>query len=178
MTGSAMFKDDRLVAWMNKPETRGYLWVTGQVKSGIININEPTVQDAYASLEIVSSRGSFKPQLTRDGIKVLIQVEVHANLGEMQQYIDIRKEPALWVSMERRMAEVVKNEIMAAVEKAQHFGADIFGFGAEIKRRHPKEWPRLREKWEEEFKRLTVEVEVKARIKRAGLVLKRASIRK
>ena len=178
MTGSAMFKDDRLVAWMNKPETRGYLWVTGQVKSGIININEPTVQDAYASLEIVSSRGSFKPQLTRDGIKVLIQVEVHANLGEMQQYIDIRKEPALWVSMERRMAEVVKNEIMAAVEKAQHFGADIFGFGAEIKRRHPKEWPRLRENWEEEFKRLPVEVDVKSRIKRAGLVLKRASIRK
>lgn len=36
----------------------------------------------------------------------------------------------------------------------------------------------VEENWEEEFKRLTVEVEVKARIKRAGLVLKRASIRK
>jgi spore germination protein KC len=178
MTGSAIFKDDRLVAWMNRPQTRGYLWVTGQVRSGIININEPETADAYVSLEIVGSRGSFKPQLTKDGIKILVQVEVHVNIGEMQQYIDIRKDPGLWVSIERRLTQVVKNEIMAAVTKAQLFGADIFGFGAEINRRHPKEWRRLRENWEEEFKRLTVEVEVKARIKRVGLVINRTPIRK
>ena len=92
--------------------------------------------------------GSFKPQLTKDGIKILVQVEVHVNIGEMQQYIDIRKDPGLWVSIERRLTQVVKNEIMAAVTKAQLFGADIFGFGAEINRRHPKKWRRLRENWE------------------------------
>lgn len=178
MTGSAMFKDDRLAAWMNKPETRGYLWITGQVNGGIINIKEPTVQDAYIALEIVSSQGSFKPQLTADGIKVLIQVEAQGNLGEMQQYVDPRGDPALWTSMERRMAAAIKNEIMAAVSKAQLFGADIFGFGAEINRRHPKEWQRLRESWEEEFRRLTVEVEVKTKIKRTGLVIRGTLIRK
>lgn len=65
---------------------------------------------------------------------------------------------------------------MAAVAKAQELDSDIFGFGAELNRTNPEKWAELRERWDEEFPRVDVQVEVKAKLRRSGLLIRSTQI--
>ncbi|HHY45950.1 MAG TPA: Ger(x)C family spore germination protein [Firmicutes bacterium] len=178
MTGAAVFKNDKLVGWLNKPETRGYNWVMGKVRSGIIVIKKPGEEDRFIGLEILRAKGGFKPEVKNGRISVMVKIQAEANLGDVQGFIDPLKSPEVWTSMERRMATVIRNEVMAAVAKAQELGSDIFGFGAELNRKNPKKWAELKDRWDEEFRRVEVQVEVKAKLRRSGLVMRSTRIKK
>lgn len=39
--GTAVFKKDKLVGWLDNAETRGLLWVLGKVQSGILVVPAP-----------------------------------------------------------------------------------------------------------------------------------------
>ncbi|MBC7083644.1 MAG: Ger(x)C family spore germination protein [Firmicutes bacterium] len=179
LTGAAVFRNDRLVGWLNKPETRGFNWITGRVRSGIIVIEKPGEEGKFIGLEILRAKGSFKPEVEDSKVTVTVKVEAEANVGDVQGFIDLLRSPELWASMERRMATVIANEVLAAVAKAQELGSDIFGFGAELNRRDPKKWAdQFRDRWDEEFRDIDVQVEVKARLRRSGLVIRSTRIRK
>ncbi|MGE5573678.1 MAG: Ger(x)C family spore germination protein [Bacteroidota bacterium] len=179
LTGAAVFRNDRLVGWLNKPETRGFNWITGKVRSGIIVIEKPGEEGKFIGLEILRAKGAFKPEVRDGRVTVTVKVEAEANVGDIQGFIDLLKSPELWASMERRMATVIENEVLAAVAKAQELGSDIFGFGAELNRRDPKKWAgEFRDRWDEEFRDIDVQVEVKAKLRRSGLVLRSTRIRK
>ncbi|MGE5585614.1 MAG: Ger(x)C family spore germination protein [Bacillota bacterium] len=179
LTGAAVFRNDRLVGWLNKPETRGFNWITGKVRSGIIVIEKPGEEGKFIGLEILRAKGAFKPEVRDGRVTVTVKVEAEANVGDIQGFIDLLKSPELWASMERRMATVIENEVLAAVAKAQELGSDIFGFGAELNRRDPKKWAcEFRDRWDEEFRDIDVQVEVKAKLRRSGLALRSTRIRK
>ena len=178
LTGAAVFKDDRLVGWLNKPETRGFNWVMGKVRSGIIVIENPREEGKFVGLEILGARGGFKPEVRSGKVTVTVKIEADANVGDVQGFIDLLGMPEAWSSMERRMATVIKNEVLAAVARAQELGSDIFGFGAELNRRYPKKWAdEFRDRWDEEFRKIDVKVEVKAKLRRTGLTVKSSEIR-
>ncbi|MDK2931640.1 MAG: spore germination protein [Bacillota bacterium] len=179
LTGAAVFRNDRLVGWLNKPETRGFNWITGRVRSGIIVIEKPGEEGKFIGLEILRAKGSFKPEVEDGRVTVTVKVEAEANVGDVQGFIDLLRSPELWASMERRMATVIENEVLAAVAKAQELGSDIFGFGAELNRRDPKKWAdEFRDRWDEKFRDIDVHVEVKARLRRSGLVIRSTKSRR
>ena len=175
-TGAAAFKGDKLVGWLDKTQTRGLQWVKGKVRSGIIVIEQPEEENKLASIEILRADSTVTPKISNGHPSILIRVGALGNLGEVQEYFDPMESQETWTSMERRMAEVIRHEIEAALDIAKlEFDSDIFGFGAEICRKYPKEWTDLKDKWDEEFPKLDVEIEVEASLRRSGLT--RRSIR-
>ncbi|MEW6228159.1 MAG: Ger(x)C family spore germination protein [Bacillota bacterium] len=178
ITGAAVFKDDKLVGWLNKPETRGFNWIMGQVRRGIIVIKKPGEEDRFIGLEILRAKGRFRPDFKDGRVSVTVGIEAEANVGDVQGFIDPLRFPEIWASMERRMATVIKNEVMAAVAKAQELGSDIFGFGAELNRRNPEKWAEIKDMWDDEFPRVDVHVEVKAKLRRSGLAIRSTRIKR
>lgn len=169
-TGAAAFKGDKLVGWLDKTQTRGLQWVKGKVRSGIIVIEQPEEENKLASIELVRADSTVTPGISDGRPSVLIKVRAIGNLGEVQEDFDPMKSQEAWLSMERRMAEVIRHEIEAALNIAKYeFNSDIFGFGAEIQRKYPKEWTKLKDKWDEEFPKLDVEIEVETSLRRSGL---------
>ncbi|MCR4403631.1 MAG: Ger(x)C family spore germination protein [Firmicutes bacterium] len=178
LTGAAVFKDDRLVGWLDKEETRGYNWIAGKVRSGVIVIENPREQGKFVGLEILGARSGFKLELKDGKVGVTVKVEAEANVADVQGFVDLLGTPEIWSSMERRMAAVIENEVLAAVARAQELGSDIFGFGAELNRRYPRKWSEeFRDRWDEEFRKVDVKVEVKAKLRRMGLTLQSLDIR-
>ena len=49
------------------------------------------------------------------------------------------------------------------------FQADIFGFGALVRRSYPEVWRQVKENWHEIFSKLPVDIEVKPQVRRVGL---------
>ncbi|MGI1660459.1 MAG: Ger(x)C family spore germination protein [Desulfitobacterium sp.] len=168
LSDTALFKDDRLVGWFNPKETRGLLWILGEVKSGIIVVDAPDDESKKVAIEIMKASRKVKPELM-DGKPVMtVSVEEVGNLGEQMTSINMAT-PENFKELENRQANVIKEEIQAALDKAQALGVDVFKFGQEYHRKFPKEFPALEENWEEEFKKMTVNIEVKTKLNALGL---------
>jgi spore germination protein KC len=177
LSGAAVFRSDKLVGWLDGREARGYNWVVGKVTSGILVVDatqrsiEPDPQASLIGLEIIRAKGAFKPKITDDGrnIGIVVKISAEANIADVQPYIDSYGDSELWTFMERRLEEAIRDEVMAAISKAQELRADIFGFGREVYRTNPKVWKQVKDRWYEVFAHMEPEIEVSAKIVRSGL---------
>jgi spore germination protein KC len=177
LSGAAVFRSDKLVGWLDGREARGYNWVVGKVKSAIIVVDAPERSielDPLASfigLEVIRSKGAFKPRITDDGsnIGIVVKISAEASIADVQPYVDSYNDSDLWVFLERQLEEAIKGEAMAAIRKAQELRADIFGFGREVYRTNPRVWKQVKDQWYEIFAGMEPEIEVSAKIVRSGL---------
>lgn len=168
LSKTAVFKGDRLIGWFDDKETRGLLWILGDVESGIIVVKSPEDESKKVALEIIKASSKVKPDLIEGKPTMTVYVEEVGNLGEQMSAVNLAT-PEYFSELENRKAEVIKEEIDASLQKAQTLGVDVFKFGLEFHRKFPKEYQELEENWEKEFKEMTVNIEVKAKLNAFGL---------
>ena len=171
VAGTGIFKGDKLVSALNGVETRGYLWVKGKVKSGIINF---PFMDGDVSLEIIQAKSKVKPVLLPDGTPMVkVEVTEIGNLGAQNSMIDMSS-VGMMGQLEHRAAEVIKSEILYTLQKTKVLGTDIYGFGDLFHQHYHKEWKTMGEQWKDLYRDLKVEVTVKTQIKSSGKLSKPA----
>lgn len=163
--GMAVFKGDRMVGRLIPKDTRGMLWVTGEVQSGIVVVKPK--EDERVSLEIITASGRFRPQMKAGQMLVRVEIQVVGNLGAQADQEDW-SEPAKLRNLEKRMETIIQWEVREAVKKAAELKADIFGFGESIARKYPKEWKSMEPRWDELFPRVKVQVVVDAQLRLVG----------
>jgi spore germination protein KC len=166
ISGMAVFKDDKLAGQLNETETRGLLWVIGEVVSGIIDVDCPD-GEGKASLHITRASSKISAEI-RDGrihIKIIIREE-----GDLAGAFCPENLALPWklTELEQKKAAVIKSEVMAALTKARELNADIFGFGEAVHRQYRKEWQELKNNWDELFPYIEVELIVEAKLRRVG----------
>jgi spore germination protein KC len=167
LAGTAVFSGDRLVGKLDGRQTRGLLWVLGQVRWGNVVVNAP---GGKASLGITRSRTKVKPVFGKDGLKIKISIKEEGTL-DCQMSPEKLAEPEMLELLARRKAAVIRDEIGAALTKARQLDADIFGFGELVHRFHPQEWRKLNDKWDRLFPRLPVETDIRCVIRSVGLII-------
>lgn len=171
LEGTAIFKRDKLIGWFDAKETRGILWILGNVKSGIIVVPTPSDETKKSSIEISKASSRIVPERIDGNLVLTVNVQAVGNLGEQMSTADLVK-PESFKELEEKMASVIEKEISSALEKAQRWEVDIFKFGTEVHRQFPKEWPELEKNWREEFQKLQVNIVVDAKLRWAGSMKK------
>jgi spore germination protein KC len=169
MTGTAVFKEDKLVGKLELEETRGLLWVMGEVKSAIVDVASFNGEE-MVDLEVISASSKITPELIEDG-RVIIKVSVSAvsNLGAQQATGDITT-PESIAFLQDEQSKAIKQEIMAAIKKAKAYNADIFGFGEAVHRKYPAEWKELKAQWDQIFPEIDVQISVKSKLNGVGSI--------
>jgi spore germination protein KC len=176
VVGTAVFKQDKLVGYLTLTETRGLLWVLNKVQSGIIVVPEPDGKEKV-SLEILRAQCKITPGFKDDGTPyIMLHIKEDANLAE-ERGGDNLMNARDWKTLERYQADAIRQEIQAALKKAQGLNADIFGFGEQIHKKYPRAWEKIEPHWEQVFPELEVKIAVEANIYRSGLIT-RPAIRK
>lgn len=165
---TAIFKDDKLVGWFNPNETRGLLWILGEVKSGIIIVSSPGDESKNVALEIIRASGKVTPEMDKGKLTVTVEVKEEGNLAEQMSQVDLSK-PDTFKQLEEKQAAVIEEEIRAALSKAQKWGVDIFKFGEKYHRKFPAEWSDLEENWDKEFPKIKVDIVVDAKLRTTGI---------
>lgn len=172
LSGTAVFKKDKLVGYLDNIETRGLNWVTGKVKSGVINVPSPAEKDKLIAIEIKRASSSIKPEMKDGIISFNIEVKEEGDLAEQQGTVDVSK-LELFEKIEEGQKAVIENEIKLAVDKVQkEFSSDIFGFGSALNKKYPEEWDKIKDNWESIFPKVQYAVKVDAKIRRTGLLIK------
>ncbi|MDQ0903563.1 Ger(x)C family spore germination protein [Paenibacillus sp. V4I7] len=172
--GSAIFKKDRLVGWMNDLETRGVLWLRKEMKTGVVTVNIPKEKgNGKISVLILKAKTQITPILRNGELNMEVKVRAENELYENNSKLDV-SDPKVIQFVENELEEDLKQRIQIVLDMAQKkFESDIFGFGIEVERRYPKEWKnKYKEHWEEEFPKLKVNIIANMTVNRTGLTNK------
>jgi spore germination protein KC len=178
ITGLGVFKDEYLVGWLDIQETRGLLWLRGDMGNYIITIPSPGQPDKMLSIDIVGVKTKVEPQFDGGKISFDVNLSIKGELSEQQSTEDLSI-PEKIVEIEEAMAEDAANKCLAALEKAQgEYGSDIFGFGEAFHRKYKREYKELKYSWNEVFKDAQVNIAIEARVQRVGLLNRPVTIKR
>lgn len=164
--GAAVFREDELVGFLDGIQARAYNVVTNKIKSGIIVSASPD-KVGINSVEIIKASSKMEVKKNEDKYKLLVKIEINGMVGEETGKGDMSSVESL-KKIEQNTSDVLKGEIAETIKIAQKFNSDIFGFGQVIHRKYPKEWKKIKNRWNEIFTSQVVEVEVKTEVQRVG----------
>lgn len=172
LDGNGVFKDYKLVGWLEGTENRGYLWITDKIKGGVIEVPFGG-EDGKVVLEIIRSNTKLEPIVSNDSIVINLKVNIQASIVESDlgtNYSDPRTVDALILQVK----EKITGDIRDSLTKVQgEFKSDIFGFGCALNRKYPKMWREVKDRWDDEvFPTVGVELQADVVICGSGLVEK------
>lgn len=166
-----VFQRDRLIGWLSREESQGLTWLTNQFKMGTISIPISTRPGGYTSFRILRSKSRIKPIPGAEHFKMQVTVEVKGELMEYGGHMDL-KSPESLRPIEHEVEKKVAYMVSRSWDASRRLKADLPGFAGEIHRHYPKEWRQLSEHWDNELAALDLDVQVKAKLKRPGLLNK------
>ncbi len=168
--GKYIFRNDKVVALLNDRETRGCNWVVGKVKQGTLIVKYPGSESTYVNILATEGSSRIEPIMENGKPKIKLTITMCGNVVNITGPSNIKKESELTQSLKKRMAQVVRNDIEMAIDRAKSVKSDIFGFGNAFYRLKYNEWINMEDNWDEIFSTLPVEIVVKAKLRRIGLV--------
>ena len=165
--GMGLLYKDKLVGELTPREARGLAWARGKVTSGIVVVRCPKCGEEL-SVRVRRISPGIQAQVRDGKPSGTVSLSVEGDISEQRCLCDMTKDGSM-KSLQRQVAQAIRNEIEAALDKAQQHKADVFGFASALHRREPREWKGMKDGWREEFQRMPVRVQVDAAIRRTGL---------
>jgi spore germination protein KC len=167
--GTAVFKKDKLVGFLNDDKTKDMLLIQNKVDEGSLVQNgggEDT--GPKVSLKIFDNTTKLKPAVNNGNVEISINIKTTAAIEEIEgteNYID---EPGRLL-LEQRAEENMKKSIENVIKEVQtKFDSDIFGFGAKVKADMPGTWKEIGTMWDDKFKDVKVSVHPEITIKNSA----------
>ena len=172
MDGSAVFKSDKLVGFLNNEETKSFLFIMNNIKGGLITLKEPSSSHRDTiSLEIYKSKTKVKPKFSDKKLTMDINIKTEVAISEVGTSVD-------YINEKRdKLKKDAEKELKASVEKVikkvqNEFDSDIFGFGMATKAYMPSVWRNAQQKGNNLFKELKPNIEVELIINNSALTSK------
>jgi spore germination protein KC len=151
--GTAIFKKDKLIGFLNRSETKYLLFIKNQIQGGLLVTSlENNTKDI--TLEINGNQTTLTPSMTNKGLSVDIGIDLKATLGEnngnkiVKTNDDIRE-------VEQSAKKTLEYGVSTLFKKVQsQYDSDIFGVASTIHRMDPQTWSKLKPDWDKTFKEL------------------------
>lgn len=171
MSGTAVFKKDKLIGYMTDKETRGLQWINGKVQAGSVTF--VSGEFGKVSCEIIKSVSKAKSIVDGDKIVIEINIKTVSDVRRITAKIDPVKNPEILDKIGKEQSKAIRNEVDLALNTAMNdLDADIFGFGEVVHRNYPKEWKKLQKSWPSLYQNIDVRVIVNSTIRSTGLTNK------
>lgn len=173
LSGTAVFKRDKLVGFLNKEDTKFFLFIKNKIKGGLLTIapDKENVNNKV-TLNIFKNKTNIKPIYLGEKLLLKIDVNTEVSIGEIDSNINYMTEKNRDI-LKKETERYLKKNIENVVKKVQKdFDSDIFGFGRTIMEDMPSLWKDIENEWDEVFKTLETEANVRVNIKDSGLISK------
>ncbi|HHU75941.1 MAG TPA: Ger(x)C family spore germination protein [Firmicutes bacterium] len=176
ISGIGIFHGDKFIGFLDKRETAGYNWLTGNMQRHNLVLKCPVHEDGYLTVEVFESSAKLTPEFKDNEVRFKATVFAGGRLQDFDSPLLPLGEDFV-NSLNRRMATAIRNEIMCSLEKARKLNSDIFGFGRTIYRTKYRKWQQLENDWQNIFPNIMVDIEINARVHRHGIVLQPIEIK-
>lgn len=168
LSGTAIFKDFKLIGYLNDEETRGLLWITGKLQRGIITAYVPAGR-GNVSFNIMKTERKIRTEIRGNKVKIHLELKGEGVINENNTNLDA-SQPKNIKLMEKALQQDLETRIWRTLRRAQEeYKTDIFGFGQQIQRMNPKQWKTIEKQWETIFPEAEVSVVTDLTIVRTGM---------
>jgi Ger(x)C family germination protein len=167
--GSAVIKEWKMVGWLGELETTSALLILGEMKGGMITIDDPRNQ-CDISLRINEIRRKLTSRVQGDDVTIIMEIEAEGDIVENMAPTTAFSRETVDI-VEAGVARLIEENIHSVVRKVQEdFNVDIFQFNRLLAIKDPKAWEALSPRWDEIFPNVKVEVDVNVKVRRFGIV--------
>ncbi len=167
LNGTAVFKKDKLVGYLDPDETKFFMFLKNRINNGLFLTNLDS-KDKNITLEILGSQTKITPILSNGNVTMQINIKTKVTLAENQTNKDYLTQDG-FETLEKNAEAEIRTGILDLIAKVQkEYNSDIFGFGAAIHRDKPDWWKKNKSNWNELFPSLKCTVSIEMEIKNAG----------
>jgi spore germination protein KC len=167
-SGAGVFRGDRLLDFLGPTETRGVLWLQGDVRGGEISIPADSQED-WASLSVERESTDVRSVVEGDRIRFIVNIFEEGYITSVNSDRINVDDPVTLAMLEREKEEAIRQEVMSAVARAQSLQSDFLRLGDRLYRARPDAWEKFRDDWNEGwFPRVEVEVNVECQLRHIG----------
>lgn len=169
ITGTAVFKDGKMIDFINENTTRGVLWIRNEIDKAIVTI-EPDDIEGYISMNLLQAHTRLIPSIKNGVWKITLYAETEDDIIDNSTRLDLNNQQTINM-LEQKLVEDIQNRAQSALDIVQkEMNADIFGFADAFHRAYPDIWKKNKENWDEIFPKVEVVIEGKAYVRRPGMV--------
>jgi spore germination protein KC len=167
-TDLGVFRQDKLVGFLNETEASGYRYLINDIKDTVIEM--PCNKTHKDVTELIHTKTIVTGKVVNQKPKMDVRIYAEANVAELQCQSDLLDKNVI-KTLERKSQKEIKGQITSALQKMQkEYHSDIFGFGEKIHQSNPREWKKLEKNWSDVFSKMPVQVSVKVEIRNFGKV--------
>lgn len=158
----AIFKDDKLMGFASKDESRGINLLKNSINELTINIK---LDDEYIAVKLTQS-------ITKNKIKFkdepIIEVVINANalITEDNTKHNLEDEKVI-KEIEKKIKSKIKSLANKGLKVSKKYKSDIFGYGNLIYKNYPKYFDKI-DNWNNEYQDLEVNIKVNVNIDTIG----------
>lgn len=168
ITGSALFRDDKLVGYLDQWASRGLLWLRGENQRGAVTASLPE-EEGDLSIEYHSAHVERRARLEDGRVTIHIKVRIEGDLAANQAKLDLSR-PERLEEINQQMSKEIKTRMKAALDKMWELNVDAAGFGEVVHEQLPRYWKQVEKDWlRKEMQRSRIVLDVETKILRTGL---------
>ncbi|MBP2652039.1 MAG: germination protein, Ger(x)C family [Firmicutes bacterium] len=178
MCGTAVFKGDKLVGFLNNKETRAVSILLGDLTRGFMSIEDPLVPNKSVHINVHLAR---KPNIIVDISSAIPVITISVFLeGE---FIGIPsgtnyESDEYMVLFENQISNTIFDQITSMLKVTQDLGTDVINFGYFIRPQFNTVQELEDYHWDSKYSEAVIKVNVQTKLRRNGLMRKTTPIRK
>lgn len=165
--GMAVFRNDRMIGWLNENDSKAVNYIDGDVKRTVGKLKCPK-GDGYTSLEVFQARSSIDVE-NRDGLPAFtVNVRVEQNITDVECHSDMTKPSFIeWLNKEgiATLHEMLTETLQRSQRELRN---DYIGFCEVVHRKQPKLWHAIREDWDNIYPDVPIELNIQVFTRKAG----------
>ena len=165
--GMAVFRQGRMIGSLTLHDVQNYVWTQNLLKEASISIL--CSKDKRFGVRIYNSRTHIKTHYQGSTPQIEIGIDLEGFLAGSECGFDMEKMET-YKKMEVLVNRSIETRILGTIQKVQkEYGVDIFGFGEDMYRQDKEAFKKVRNHWDEEFKKAKVVVNADLKMRRSGI---------
>lgn len=145
LTGTAVFRDDRMVGQLDETETTWMLFLQDRIQNHVLPLsgNGISAPGEVVTLQVEDSHTTLRPTWKDNNLSMEVRIHIKSGISEASP--DVSKDDIIQAA-----EQTVTAGCTELVKKAQgQFQSDIFGFGRSVNRYYPRLFTSIQEDWNE-----------------------------
>jgi spore germination protein KC len=169
IAGAAIFKKDKMVGTLDMKETRGLLWLKDEVKRSTVSVR-PKGENGEITMTPTLGKLEYSPQIIGERWIMNLNVDIEGDIVQNETHLNLMNEDVNR-TIKKEFETALKKRVALTVGKLQHeYKADAIEFGRRFHQKYPKEWNEVKDRWDEKFPEVVVEIKVDAKVRRPGYI--------
>lgn len=170
LSGTAVFKEDKLVGIIGGSEVAGIAIRFNEYKYAVLDAKCPGYENEFFSYQVTDFQNNVKPVMIGDKLAIRMDIFMEGNLIDQTCSPNLL-EPEMEAKVKEQITANIKEYVMQSFQRAAKMRSDVYGIGQEVRRRYPKVWEQEQGDWPTFLRQVTLEINVDANVRRSGLLI-------